>query len=753
MVHRLSRSSLSTLGSTGSALGRVEAFDVLVGLTSTSDGGTALVTTKQLEPPIQLGFDNTDAFVAKLSATAAVEWTTTYDARTSRLHTETGCTYEKHQECLYDIAETESGGFVIAGNNSSNLDDGYVLRFGAAKTAAFPATTVANSHLVYPSPHVSYATQMTGGLEVAETGEVWVDPGRTLNFGQGTHLRVSGTMQATGATLTAAEPSDGWSGVRFEPGASGSLRNAGPVATTISEVNGYGASVYIHNAEVTLKDVRLDGRPQGVDQDIRVAGVLARGGDALVSVSGAVITDHTDYALRVSGGARLYASDNTLANSVLAYGSYAGADVFLWENTSTHGASAQSYGTLWLGPPDLSYTPDLPNNDLGGGSPSAALLAWNRGEVWGGMEEDGFASNNHLFRENDERGYAIAQYYSDVTARYNWWGDPSGPDPSLVEVDVSSVLDYCPWLTDPTAGSPGGICSLTGVVWGAAPPVPDGAAGHLWRAREAVAEGRYGDGLGSLQQAMQTDGADDALRHRAVRLLTTLLRRADEAGQAQVVTQAETFLRAQVAGGGMLRPWAVQALAHLEAGRGRHDEALALADSLVGEGGEHALLGHLIRPFALASLGHDGEAEVALAGAEAALATTQPEAVGSEVVAVREELELWLGRSLEVSAARPGEGGGVAAHTSLPSGDATLAVYPNPVQELAHLVFTLPEASVVRVSLFDVLGREVAVLADRAFDAGSHILELDAVHRPAGVYVVRATGGGAVTTRRVTVLR
>src|SRR5690554_4848663 len=52
VVHRLDRSTLAVLGSTGSALGRVKAFDVLVGLTSTSDGGVALVSTKQPNGPI-----------------------------------------------------------------------------------------------------------------------------------------------------------------------------------------------------------------------------------------------------------------------------------------------------------------------------------------------------------------------------------------------------------------------------------------------------------------------------------------------------------------------------------------------------------------------------------------------------------------------------------------------------------------------------------------------------------------------------
>lgn len=45
--------------------------------------------------------------------------------------------------------------------------------------------------------------------------------------------------------------------------------------------------------------------------------------------------------------ARVYASNNTLtgsANGLLAWGAYGGANLFLWENTSEDGASAQAYG-------------------------------------------------------------------------------------------------------------------------------------------------------------------------------------------------------------------------------------------------------------------------------------------------------------------------------------------------------------------------------------------------------------------------
>ena len=76
------------------------------------------------------------------------------------------------------------------------------------------------------------------------------------------------------------------------------------------------------------------------------------------------------------------------------------------------------------------------------------------------------------------------------------------------------------------------------------------------------------------------------------------------------------------------------------------------------------------------------------------------------------------------------------------------------------LALNLPEPATVRISVFDLNGRRVALLADEARPAGSHAWAL-AGHEnggyrlPAGVYLVRAdvaTGGRARALRANLVL-
>jgi hypothetical protein len=85
---------------------------------------------------------------------------------------------------------------------------------------------------------------------------------------------------------------------------------------------------------------------------------------------------------------------------------------------------------------------------------------------------------------------------------------------------------------------------------------------------------------------------------------------------------------------------------------------------------------------------------------------------------------------------------------------ALVAVSANPVRGAASLMLMVPEAGHVRVAVYDVSGREVALLTDGELAAGRHPLtwNTNADRRtPSGIYFVRATGLGKNLVERVTV--
>jgi hypothetical protein len=78
---------------------------------------------------------------------------------------------------------------------------------------------------------------------------------------------------------------------------------------------------------------------------------------------------------------------------------------------------------------------------------------------------------------------------------------------------------------------------------------------------------------------------------------------------------------------------------------------------------------------------------------------------------------------------------------------------PNPVSGLTEFAFLLPMAAEVRLTVFDLLGRFVAVPAYGFYTPGTHRVSFDASVLPAGVYAYRLEAGGHGATRRFVVVR
>ncbi|MGB3543775.1 T9SS type A sorting domain-containing protein, partial [Rubrivirga sp.] len=80
-------------------------------------------------------------------------------------------------------------------------------------------------------------------------------------------------------------------------------------------------------------------------------------------------------------------------------------------------------------------------------------------------------------------------------------------------------------------------------------------------------------------------------------------------------------------------------------------------------------------------------------------------------------------------------------------------VVPNPSAARASVSVTLQEAGHATVAVYDLLGRQVATVLDRALSAGTATLDLEVGALPAGTYMVRLAAGGATVVRPFTVAR
>ena len=86
-----------------------------------------------------------------------------------------------------------------------------------------------------------------------------------------------------------------------------------------------------------------------------------------------------------------------------------------------------------------------------------------------------------------------------------------------------------------------------------------------------------------------------------------------------------------------------------------------------------------------------------------------------------------------------------------------LGAYPNPFNPRTTVAFELPEDRRVRLAVYDVAGREVAVLADGVFEQGRNSLAWDATSRgealASGVYFITMDAEGVRDSKKVVLLR
>ena len=79
--------------------------------------------------------------------------------------------------------------------------------------------------------------------------------------------------------------------------------------------------------------------------------------------------------------------------------------------------------------------------------------------------------------------------------------------------------------------------------------------------------------------------------------------------------------------------------------------------------------------------------------------------------------------------------------------------YPNPFNPTTDIQFSLPVQSNVRLSVVNMLGQEVAVLADGNFSAGVYTASFDAAAMPSGLYFYRMDAGDFTSVRKMMLLK
>ena len=79
--------------------------------------------------------------------------------------------------------------------------------------------------------------------------------------------------------------------------------------------------------------------------------------------------------------------------------------------------------------------------------------------------------------------------------------------------------------------------------------------------------------------------------------------------------------------------------------------------------------------------------------------------------------------------------------------------YPNPFNPVTTIEYSVAYQSHIKITVYDIIGREVQSLVDDYKNAGSHSVVFDAHSMPSGVYIYKMKTNAGIQTRRMTLIR
>jgi hypothetical protein len=92
-------------------------------------------------------------------------------------------------------------------------------------------------------------------------------------------------------------------------------------------------------------------------------------------------------------------------------------------------------------------------------------------------------------------------------------------------------------------------------------------------------------------------------------------------------------------------------------------------------------------------------------------------------------------------------------HTYIPASFTLEQNYPNPFNPITNIRYSVAQSGLVRLIVYDILGRQIRTLINERQGAGLHSVPFDAGNLPSGIYFYRITAGNFSQTRKMVILK
>lgn len=354
------------------------------------------------------------------------------------------------------------------------------------------------------------------------------------------------------------------------------------------------------------------------------------------------------------------------------------------------------------------------------------------------------AYKNRLFGNSSAN--AFAHQTSIIYAMHAWWGQ-SPPDASKIQAESGSAIYYDPWLTS----DPGAAFRLAP---DPAPPVlvptlnvvasntmgTDARRSLLIRALEGRFAGRYPEAI-ALYTSLLTEAphSDEALF--ALIELGNVYR---EVRDKRVLEYIESLSKVA----NRFRATALEILSNCYRLDGNLAQALAVNHTLVSDfaGTAHEKHGRLNQFFINYNSKQYRQAREQLTTLQARYPDEEMVAVAAWLMSVASEGTVDGAQTKQAVAQVQARSEGITTGIGLSN-------YPNPFNPSTLIRFTLPEAGFVSLKVFDLLGREIAMLVNEHRTAGAHQVLFDASTLPSGMYFYKLEAAGVSAIQRMVLAR
>lgn len=100
-----------------------------------------------------------------------------------------------------------------------------------------------------------------------------------------------------------------------------------------------------------------------------------------------------------------------------------------------------------------------------------------------------------------------------------------------------------------------------------------------------------------------------------------------------------------------------------------------------------------------------------------------------------------------------GEGTSTEQEADIPQNSSLLPNYPNPFNPSTTIPFELAQSADVRLEVYDMLGRRVALLVNETRQAGEHTAVFESGNLPSGMYIARLQAGEQVFTQKMVMVK